>query len=196
MILSLGEVEALARKAARGAGLSWGMAEEAGRAARWLCAQGLDGCGLLLAALRRADGGGPGTCPLLAGAALSDDAAALSAAPVTLRAVVAPALLLPFAADAAAALGRPVSLAWGGVGAVADGAALALQCGDDAALAAAADVIVTPGARMPPALPRHSRAAPDPETWAALTALADRTHAPATDASRLLGAGAGLSDND
>ena len=32
---SLGEVEALARKAARGGGYSWGMAEEAGFAVRW-----------------------------------------------------------------------------------------------------------------------------------------------------------------
>ncbi len=39
---SLNEVEGLAGKAARGAGLAWGMAEETAKAARWLAACGLD----------------------------------------------------------------------------------------------------------------------------------------------------------
>ena len=41
-----------------------------------------------------------------------------------------------------------------------------------------------------------SRAMPDPQDWAQLEALARLTYAPATDESRLNGAGAGLSDND
>ena len=40
---SLNELDAMARKAARGAGYSWGLAEEAGRATRWLAAAGLPG---------------------------------------------------------------------------------------------------------------------------------------------------------
>ena len=43
---------------------------------------------------------------------------------------------------------------------------------------------------------RHLRADPDPNDWAALLAFAHRTYAPATEESRLRGAGAGLSDND
>ena len=43
MSWSLGEVQALAVKAARGAGLSWGVAEEAGYAVRWLQANGAPG---------------------------------------------------------------------------------------------------------------------------------------------------------
>ncbi len=41
-VLSLNETETLAAKAARGAGLGWGQAEDIGRAARWLAARGLD----------------------------------------------------------------------------------------------------------------------------------------------------------
>ncbi|MEO0980892.1 MAG: DUF3726 domain-containing protein, partial [Pseudomonadota bacterium] len=40
------------------------------------------------------------------------------------------------------------------------------------------------------------RATPDPDSWTRLGVLAHRTYAPATDESRLRGAGAGLSDND
>ena len=47
MHASLNEIESLCKKAARGAGLSWGLAEEAGKAARWLSAHGLDGPGVL-----------------------------------------------------------------------------------------------------------------------------------------------------
>ena len=41
MIVSLNEIESLALKAARGAGMSWGLAEEAAVAASWLAARSL-----------------------------------------------------------------------------------------------------------------------------------------------------------
>ena len=59
MSFALIEVEATAKKAARGAGHSWGMAEEAARAARWLCAHGIDGVAGLARALARVDGSDP-----------------------------------------------------------------------------------------------------------------------------------------
>ena len=45
---SLNELYLMVRRATRGAGLAWGIAEEAGKATRWLCAFGLDGVGLLI----------------------------------------------------------------------------------------------------------------------------------------------------
>ena len=45
MTFSLNEIEAIGKRAARGAGLPWGLAEEAGKAARWLTARGLPGRG-------------------------------------------------------------------------------------------------------------------------------------------------------
>ena len=42
MNLSLNEAQALAKKAAKGAGINWGAAHETGRAVRWLLEQGID----------------------------------------------------------------------------------------------------------------------------------------------------------
>jgi hypothetical protein len=56
MTFSLNEVEAMGKRAARGAGLDWGIAEEAGKAARWLTARGLPGPELLAELLTRNEG--------------------------------------------------------------------------------------------------------------------------------------------
>jgi hypothetical protein len=94
IVCSLNEVEAYGRRAARGAGMSWGLAEEAGKAARWLSARGLPGVELLLRLLTANDGrpyacmapaidGGRWEspdgelCPVCCGAALSDRIAEL-----------------------------------------------------------------------------------------------------------------------
>ncbi len=55
MSWSLGEVRALAIKAARGSGLHWGMAEEAGFACHWLENHGLPGTSLLSSLLKQHD---------------------------------------------------------------------------------------------------------------------------------------------
>ena len=47
MDYSLNEYEALAFKAARGAGLAWGIAEEAGKAVRTLSSLGLESASIL-----------------------------------------------------------------------------------------------------------------------------------------------------
>ncbi|RMH40079.1 MAG: DUF3726 domain-containing protein [Alphaproteobacteria bacterium] len=211
MTFSLGEVEAVARKAARGAGYSWGMAEEAGRAARWLCAAGLDGAGLLAEALAAADGTDPAElapralddwrgpsgrlCPLMAGAALSDAVAFWKETGVTMAGVTVPALVLPFAAMAARASGANVTVRWADVTAVTDGRALSL-CGAANLPTGPADVSVSAGGAMTAPLAARTRATPRAEDWAALNALAARTYAPATEESRMKGAGAGLTDND
>jgi hypothetical protein len=193
--LSLGEAEALARKAARGAGFDWGMAEEAGRALRWLCARGLPGGAALAALLSARDGDVlSGACPLATGTALADRALP----DCKFDAVASPLLLLPFAAQVAALAGRPVRLAWPGaqVDLAPDGTAC---LGDGAALDAprAAPVTLQQVARGEGRLlARGTRAALDDATCAVLDGFAARTYAPATPESRLAGAGAGLTDND
>ena len=75
--LALSELRALIIKAARGAGLSWGMAEEAGWAAEWLARRGLpaaDGATLWLDARLRG-----GQDPVETGVALADQLAAAAA---------------------------------------------------------------------------------------------------------------------
>ncbi|MCL6284782.1 DUF3726 domain-containing protein [Ruegeria sp. 2012CJ41-6] len=209
MSLSLNEMEALSKRATRGGGYSWGLAEEAAKATRWLCAQGLDGGAVLAELLEQgfavslqdhalADPNGPwqgnaALCPLLAGVTLSDCADRLAQGPVEMRHVAQPALILPFAAHAARRLEQVVTVTSGDWTATTDGTALSAP---DHAPEHAALLRVEAGGT--PSTPRahHSRATPAPETQEVLNRFAHRIYAPATEESRLLGAGAGLSDND
>lgn len=94
--LALSELRSLITKAARGSGLSWGLAEEAGWAAEWLARRGLpaaDWAVVWLAA--RADGA---ICPVEVGAALADEftcASAVMGKPLP-DGLAAPGYLLPF----------------------------------------------------------------------------------------------------
>lgn len=206
--LSGNEIEALCQKAARGAGLSWGLAEEAGYAARWLHARGLDGCGALLAHLDRlsgppsrviwADGAlsaenGGLLSPIVVGAALSDFAA-LREGCVRARAVNRPVLVLPFVHQIAAARRAPVALT-STAGRVVVSAAGDLA-GDAAALASAesAELSVSPATEAHAAAAAPSGSSlPRGETLARLNDFAMLTCVPASDASR---ADAGSSDGD
>jgi hypothetical protein len=189
MSYALNEVEAMAKKAVRGAGLSWGLAEDAAKATRWLCEFGLDGVGALAAALNEpnlSDG------PLVQGVGVSDGAARLLDAPMRFGAVSSPMLLLPFAAMAARQLGRTVTVECDGQSATTDGVALSMS----APLSGASAVTVRIGGTLEAPCATHTRANPASQDWETLSTFAHRTYAPATEASRLLGAGAGLSDND
>ena len=53
---TLAEIESSMRKAAQAIGLDWGIAEEAGKSARWLAAFGLPGAELMLAQLQQLEG--------------------------------------------------------------------------------------------------------------------------------------------
>ncbi len=214
---SLNEIESLARCAARGAGMSWGLAEEAGKAVRWLSAAGWPG-GAALAALLAAEDGADAAalcpdlvggrwrarggllCPIATGAALSDRAAALAmGGGVTLGPVARPILLVPFLAAAADATGARLRIVWPGI---------AIACGGGETRAAVDDPEALTAARAEEAAIGHGDA-PGAETIAhawrgdideatahALSEFARRTYAPATPERRLSGAGAGLSDND
>jgi hypothetical protein len=216
--LSLSEVAALAAKAARGAGLSWGLAEEAAYAARWLAAHQLAGATLLRRHLVAIDGrgwrelapvvapdgwrteSGAALSPLAAGPALADRAGLADgpAAAPTLLQVGDPALLLPFVALAAEPLGCPLRIVWDGVVAVVDGAGgLALDA-SGAGLEARRAAVVTVAPAEPTVAPRPPQAAPcavPVVVRRGLEAFAARTYVPASAASRT-GAGAGTHDPD
>ena len=213
MNFALNEVDAMAKKAARGAGYSWGMAEEAGKAARWLCAHELDGVKALALALGLADSAdlaqmqptslhgnwqasSGALCPLIAGAALADSAAIWGHRGLVLKNVNAPLLILPFAALAVQVLGTTLSVNWEGASVVLakDSVSLA-SVNPNSLIAPASQIKIKAGGQIGTLLPKQSRATPTPEDWAVLTGFAGRTYAPATEESRLKGAGAGLSDN-
>lgn len=209
MTLSLNEADALAKKATRGAGYPWGIAEEAGKAVRWLCRNGVDGCASLGRMLEQLDAcdlgdvipdvsgevwsarGGP-LCPLAAGTALSDMAPALRHGAVTMDALVEPMLVLPFAATAALHLEQAVSVESEDWIAMTDGRHLV----SSGPVVRNGVVTIRLNGQFEHPRPQRTRAAPNSRAFEILNRFAHRTYAPATEASRLKGAGAGTSDND
>jgi hypothetical protein len=218
--LSRNETESLCMKAARGAGFSWGMAEEVGFATGWLAAQGIDGTAALLEMLTRklarpAIFGRPISvpghwqtfddsplCPIQLGVALIDRAA-IEDGPFSqvtlLDPVETPLLLLPFLVRAAQISQRSLTLDWqGGRLAITPDGTFNRQAAvawiDPNVLAmkitTASNVSVEPLSTDPAHLPSILAS-----TMNGLGALALRTTVPATNASRS-GAGSATADND
>ncbi|MFY0619951.1 DUF3726 domain-containing protein [Shimia sp.] len=208
MTRSLSEVEATAKKAARGAGFSWGMAEEAAKATRWLCAKGIDGCAELSRLLSigsheinrvaSLDAGiwqsasGP-LCSISLGASMVDHAHDLNADGWQVKSVVCPALLVPFAADIAAKSGQSIAVLGPDFSAVVSGEGLSFNAPMPNS-SASLKVQITHKIQLPNV--SFTRADPAETAWSVMQNFAHRTYAPATEASRLKGAGAGTTDND
>ncbi|MGB7243103.1 MAG: DUF3726 domain-containing protein [Sulfitobacter sp.] len=216
MTHSLNEIEALAKRAARGAGLSWGMAEEAAKATRWLASHNLPGVELLADVLRLNDRTPQaqvapvsltgnwqalsGTlCPIASGAALNDCADKLAQdGAFGMVNVSHPLLVLPFAAWAALHIDAPVLVSWMDVRIVTNGYGLWLN-GPQSQVENRAPVTLTCAVATQPenAVSNPTmRGRLDRAAGAQLNTFAGRTYAPATEESRRLGAGAGVSDND
>jgi hypothetical protein len=213
---SLNEIEALAKRAARGTGLSWGQSEETGKATRWLASHRLPGVAVLASVLAQNDGlshkevapsslqgmweAPSGTlCPLAAGMALNDCADRVGLGQtIEMARVSHPLLVVPFAAWAAMHINAPVSVNWPGVRIETDGYGLWIDTPRDI-MGETAPVSMSfrrAEPREDPANKPELRGEIDKEAWQQLNAFAHRTYAPATEESRLLGAGAGVSDND
>jgi hypothetical protein len=217
MIWSLNELESEARKAIRGAGLPWGLAEEGGKAVRWLAAYGIDPLPALADVLERHDRRARITsvikiteagrrtadaplCPIILGTMLCDDADRLATNAFVAGPVARPLLLAPFVAAAAHILGRPLQFEVEGRQIVLDRrgdpsgdlAMLDVPGAADIRCASMADrVSGSPGQ----AAATHGIAA-DPQSWQRIAAYGHRTYVPASERSRREGAGAGLIDND
>jgi uncharacterized protein DUF3726 len=218
MMVSRNEIESLALKAARGAGMSWGLAEEAAIAAGWLAGHGLPWAGTLACTLAGmlADTGttsapliegqtiGPsraGTrlCPIQAGAYLSD--LGPPAAAMEVRDLLAPLWLAPFLASWSGPA-RAVRLSWEDADVLVgldtatgtDGSGASLSAPFATRVAIASEPAILAPRRQP--LGRASGYDAPDEAWRALQQLEHRTYVPASTQSRLAGAGAGLLDND
>lgn len=198
MSWSLGEIRSLSIKAARGAGMDWGMAEEAGFAVHWLEAHGLPGTKILaqyLSSVHRNTDFDYENCPIKLGCLISDtgDWSAFGNA-----ATSEPLLLVPFIANVVGE--DSVELVWkknklaihedgvtlddaGGLDSSADNSHHIFKIG----ISTIAKEVLEPKNRVTDDAKSHV---------AILNALAHKTYAPATAASRLAGAGAGLNDND
>lgn len=216
MTLSFNEIETMGKRAARGAGLSWGLAEEAGKAARWLAENGQPGAEMLAGRLGDIDGVAYADlapverdgiwcaprgmlCPLIAGPMVSDRAADIAAGhELVLGAIADPVFLAPYAAAIAKQTGKPITLCWRDIALTVTAGGLACDGPRDQLAVAVTDrVTCAPAATTSAASARRTqRRAVDAAAWRRLDDFAQRTFAPATEASRLAGAGAGLEDND
>ena len=187
MIVSLNEVEVLACKAFAGAGRQWGLAQEAGRAVAVLEARKLAGASSLLALIQATDAvlsddlrpvttsasvwqARHSLCPILVGAFIADMGGVSK--PVTLMRVHVPILLVPFLSGCELA---------GHLSSVCCERVFIEPCSapmrhDEVEYTGPVDI--------------------EDEIWEGLSTFAHRTYVPASEASRLKGAGAGLTDND
>lgn len=217
--LSRNEVASICMKAGRGAGMSWGMAEEAGFSAAWLVMHGIDGPGHLCTHLKQAQGrkwaelcpnvtlgdwrtpDGRTLCPIVLGATLCDYAAVpegpVAECSIRLGVVDHPILLLPFLASIAQNTGVLITLTWP-QGSVCIGQdATWLEAATGALCVPSADLTLTTkqGVANVPRTEELPKANTSATTIATLNTFAMRTTVPASDQSRA-GAGSTLGDND
>jgi len=207
MIVSLNEAEVMATKAAWGAGRPWGLAQDAGRAVSTLEAMRLPGAESLLDVLVATDGVAceklrPASvqtecwqaerpmCPVLVGAFISDLGA--QSEEVRLRQVHAPLLLVPFCLMAF----DNVVFNWSDCTIRSSDEGLFVYGALNAKVVDQVSIDDCEPAEEPTHRWHPGAVDIGDEIWEALSAFAHRTYVPASEASRLKGAGAGLTDND
>ena len=219
IVCSLNEVETYSRRAARGAGMPWGLAEEAGKASRWLAERGLPGVELLVRLLTANDGRlyasmapvivdgrwqAPGgeLCPVCSGAALSDRIDVLAGGgEICLSALAYPLLLVPFLDPSRRLDDACYELRWPNVRVSVFAGGVTLEYKNEPAhLGERVDEVRLSvgayGKAHPTHHPRTAGVKMSLSVWRAMDALAKRTYVPATEESRDRGAGAGRTDND
>lgn len=209
-VYSFPEIDAQCRKAARGVGFSWGLAEEAGRAARDLAEAGLPGPECLAVYLARLDtmgfdgghpivrdgswGGRDGwLCPIALGAAFADRIALINLDGAwAFGGILEPLLALPILNRAVARAAIPLTVRADGARAQLDGGPLYLGGGWQD-LTEAESFLIRPGAKemgRPAAPPEQGREI-DADKWLILERFAWRTYVPESAESRNRGAGDG-----
>lgn len=195
MIVSLNELVSVSYRAALGAGLGYGLAEDAAAAAARLAASEADAAAIMLGALRCAE-----TCGRIAIALEDTGGVARLSAGVPLPALRAgPAiadLLQTDRIDAVTfAIADDIRVVMAAVAAAGQGPFV--RCEALAAEGCYRIFRVRAVEARPPGHPGScSRIRVADEDWRSLLTLAARTYVPASEHSRLRGAGAGLSDRD
>lgn len=212
----------MCKRAARGAGLDWGLAEEVGKAARWLCACDLPGAESVAEVLTRNHekkyrelaphattglwAASAGTlCPFIVGAALSDRVKEIAnGQKIRLAQTSKPLILAAYLSNIAKKTQQPVRLIWDGVSIVVTDGGIWLS--GEPILASYADSVqcqlsqtakttkVDGNFKTERTVGRHV----EEKSWKKLHDFMFRYLAPDTEESRISGAGAstGLSDND
>ena len=211
---SLNEIEQISRKATRGSGLPWGVADEVGRAVSWLHMYGIDGVSGLVKLFTQLDHATPDKwapvslqipwksadgimSPVLVGLAACDTWNDSSDYFVETGPVAFPALVVGLLGQRLADTDARLRVSWTGAEFTVAGDGLKLEGPTSELNAEGCDAMkLTRGGDQELSLPTVGDAAVDPQAWAALEILAHRTYVEATEENRLTGAGAGLNDND
>lgn len=214
MIYSLSEIDAHARKAARGAGFEWGCAEEAGKAARLLAAYQLPGAAVLADYLLQREAQPAGhfqapaiterhwkaqaedgvLCPLLTASCIGDRGTEALFGSLMLEKVASPLLLCPYLVLMSRMNDCSLALSWPGVQlAFHKGHVLQQNVADDALQAGFAEWVECARVDSAEAGAEAGNVGQKiaPAIWEQLNEFAKRTYVPATEASRL---GAGPAD--
>ena len=208
MTWSIGEIGALATKAARGNGLDWGLAEEAGYAVKWLQRRQLPGVMALCRYLSWRHHGNLTSwpdetgvhghyCPITIGAAYGDGAFGDEA---QFSRIKTPLLLIPFVAIRITETPLEINIGSSSFYLAKD--QIGYTNNDTAILRDSASCQISIASSRLPHI-TITRVSDLPRVPASATAcvsvlerFAKNTYAPATEESRLAGAGAGLNDND
>ena len=190
---TLSEIRATCTKAARGAGCDWGMAEEAGLAARILESHDLPGVHVLARLLSEgascaACRGAGSACGLRALAALSDRLPFLDGAPRR-GPVRAPLLLAAPVILLAREQGAAYTLSWEGAVLRCTPGGVSAEGAIDAPIATCVTLEPAPGSPAEPRTPDWRSRRVAARDWDRLERLAARTLVPETEASRARGAG-------
>jgi hypothetical protein len=140
-------------------------------------------------------------CPIVTGAALADTAGAVAAGLVIETGpVLCPLILAPFVATAAHRTGCGLELEWPGIRFTFDRGEVRLDGSSVSLHSFRVQRSVCRRARGDPRghflAGAASAAEVDPAVWLRLDRFAVRTYVPASEVSRLKGAGAGMIDND
>ena len=215
---SLNEIEQTCRKAARGSGLPWGVADDTGRAIRWLHAFQLDGVSSLAALLERFDHQRPVDyapesldgvwqgpynvlSPIMTGLALSDCMGLIQGRSIETSEIACPILVAGYVGQTILNREQSVTVGWSSIGLSIDRDRFTIV-GDKGDLYVGRAGRLTcektsfdrdcGGSRYP--LVGDTRV--NAQAWEKLESRAHLTYVRATEASRLSGAGAGLNDND
>ena len=214
---SLSEIDTLTRKATRGAGYSWGIAEEVGKAMRWLSAYGFSGPEILakhleIVANKQQDfipnskdvtseekifgNADEPLCPLYCGTLINDLGHHLEAGKtLTFNNMLSPLLALPSAARNAEAYNISVSFSCSETIVICNPDGITNNdtphLFDAFSLGDKADVICsrTEGEFKSTHFPSPQGRSITAEALVTLERFAHQTYAPATDESRLRGAG-------
>ncbi len=191
ILLSYNEVQALARKAAGGAGLPHGVAEDIGRAAVWLSARGVDAIRVVVDTIAGDEKRRPS---ILAGQAAVDALCCGEMDHIVLGDRKSDLLLIGLAGATATETGLNLAAVRG------DGEVLPLAEISNAAglipSMAALRLLPEENAKAVVSAGTWRPAASDGLAYDAALALAAKTYVPASEQSRVQGAGAGITDND